>query len=281
MIKIFYRISDGSYKKDKLPCANKEVCLRNFIDCFSNSDITFIADNCNKETISICNQYEGRIIETNLGNAQSAMRAIELAIEEVQDDDIVYFIEDDYLHNPKYNCSELIVEGLNYANYVTLFDHPDKYMSEYDYGEETKVYKTRHSHWKHSISTTMTFAAKVKELKEDYSIWEKHTSNQHPNDHFIFTEIREKGKKLGVKIPGVSFHVDLTYQIQKYIRNVKVNIDSWVIPTLEETVLRICDQDIRYLNENHVQNLMIISQVLGLQAGSPLLIQYLLSLQDS
>ena len=69
------------------------------------------------------------------------------------------------------------------ADYVTLYDHPDKYMDHdkggpnpyiSNGGEVTRLVKTDNSHWKLTNSTTMTFASKVNTLKQDRDIWMKH-----------------------------------------------------------------------------------------------------------
>jgi hypothetical protein len=81
----------------------------------------------------------------------------------------------------------------------------------YNGGEVGKVFKTKHTHWKHTASTTMTFATRVKTLKEDMDVWLKHTQTCHPHDHFAFTELKKsKGRTVACSIPGWSWHADLT-----------------------------------------------------------------------
>ncbi len=204
-MQIYYRISDKSYPKLKLPGTSKKFCFDNFKSIFNN--VTLLADNC-EESLGWLKNYT----QTNLGNAGALFKSIQLSLD-LPEEEIIYFVEDDYIHSPK--SHEIILEAFEKMpfefHYLSLYDHPDKYEKDYQYGEISKVTKTKSSHWKTSISTCMTFATKVKYLKEDLDVWRKYTSEQHPHDHYIFSELREKGKILLVSIPGLACHIDLTY----------------------------------------------------------------------
>ena len=238
MINAIYRISDGSYKKAKLPGSTKEACLHNFLDSFVG-DITIMADNCGEDTLALCHRAEKKMVETSLGNAGSLRYAIEMVLD-WDDDQVVYFVEDDYLHLrigdvPFDSLPERdIAEGLLKADYVTLYDHPDKYLREYQRGEQSQVVRTQHAHWRYSVSTTMTFASTVKALREDIEVWRKHTEGGHPDDHKIFTELGEKGRKLAVRIPGTACHTDLTYSDQKKT----LFMDQWVFQVMEQILMQ-------------------------------------------
>ena len=223
-MKIFYRISDKSYDKSKLIGATKEVCLMNFCKAFAGvvfegfdpSDKSYvppmriIADNCERKTIKMLNKTGLPVTLTIEGNAGSFRKAFEMALEE-DDNEFVYFCEDDYLHLG--SAPDLLKEGIKRSDYVTLYDHPDKYTRYYNGGEFSKVIKTASSHWRYTLSTCMTFGAKVKTLREDKDIWldDELTGKDHPHDHFIFTKIAEKNRRVAVCIPGVACHVDMTF----------------------------------------------------------------------
>lgn len=221
-MKLFYRISDKSYEKAKLIGATKEVCLMNFVSVFRDeifgktlpppedyvSPMRIIADRCERKTMKMLADSGIPLTPTDKGNAGSFRVAFELALEG-QDDDVVYFCEDDYLH--RHNSPEIIMEGIKRAEYVTLYDHPDKYTRHYNGGEYSKVIKTKSTHWRYTASTCMTFASTVKTLREDKDVWMKYTEGDHPHDHFIFTELGKKGRRLAVPIPGYACHTDLTF----------------------------------------------------------------------
>lgn len=235
-MKLYYRISDKSYEKQKLLGATKEVCLTNFCRVFEKiifenvenpnviPPIRIIADRCSRDTLKMLRSTGIPLIITDYGNAGSLRYALDLAIKENQDDELVYFCEDDYLHLD--NAPIFLQEGIKRADYVTLYDHPDKYTSMYDGGEISKVIKTTSSHWRYTASTCMTFGTKVKTLKDDMEIWNEFISGDHPHDHFIFRKLsEEKKRRLIVCIPGVACHTDLTFSGRVH----HVLIDPWAI----------------------------------------------------
>lgn len=237
MLRLYYRISDKSYPKAKLPGSNKEVCFMNFCKAFASiifqdmndtPPVRIIADNCERKTVKMLMDTGLPVFMTNLGNAGSLKKTFEIALDEGEDEDLAYFIEDDYLHLP--NAPYVLKEGLRIAHYVTLYDHPDKYTRVYGGGEVSKVMRTPLSHWRFTQSTCMTFGCKVGTLREDKSVWDKWTDGDHPHDHKAFTELNKKERTLAVSIPGVACHTDLTFSGS--INHVM--IDSWAIELMIE-----------------------------------------------
>jgi hypothetical protein len=58
--------------------------------------------------------------------------ALDLALK-FDEDEIIYFVENDYIHRP--NSSKIIEEGVNLgATFISLYDNPDKYLSPEDGG---------------------------------------------------------------------------------------------------------------------------------------------------
>ena len=209
-MKLYYRISDKGYEKQKLLGATKKVCFENFFIAFRGMAIKGMADNCTTETIGMIQSHNCPVVETNLGNAKSLLKTLELAIEENSEDTLLYFCEDDYLH--RVGSDRLLLEGIARADYVTLYDHPDKYTRMYNGGETSKVIKTASSHWRYTASTCMTFGVRVKTLKEDIDVWKEFTKEDHPHDHFIFSKLSEdRRRRLAVCIPGAACHTDLTF----------------------------------------------------------------------
>jgi hypothetical protein len=211
-MKIIYRISDTGYNKVKPDYINNENCLKNFTSVFSNQNLEIIADNCSKETLQMITKYchPNKITTVSIGHGAGTFNlALDLALT-FPDDEIVYFIENDYLH--KDGSLEILKEGFELGfDYVSLYDHPDKYINGAnpfveDGGEVTRLMLTKSCHWKLTNSTTMTFAARVSTLKQDETVLREFTSGTHPNDFHMFLALREKQKGLITPVPGYSTH---------------------------------------------------------------------------
>jgi hypothetical protein len=209
-MKLIYRISDTGYNKVKPSYINNENCLCNASKVFSKIDWLVIADNTSSPTDEMILKYQSNIAKVNIGHGAGTFN---LALDEalkLDDKEAVYFLENDYLHKP--NSLKILLEGINIgADYISLYDHPDKYMNGAnpfveDGGEVTKVFLSESCHWKLTNSTTMTFASKVKTLREDESILRKWTNTTHPHDFQMFLDLRDKGRSLITPLPGYSTH---------------------------------------------------------------------------
>lgn len=185
LIKI-YRISDKGNQKTKVNFATKMNCLKNFIQEFGKDNLFIVADNCSEVTINELNKLDLSILKTNLGNSGSFIYAVKFVIHSFKDNDYVYFIEDDYIHLSK--SLDIIYEGLSIADYVTLYDHPDKYHKS----EKSIVLVTESAHWQTICSTTMTFATKVIVMREDFWIFKNLSLKKGPKDFLIFPIISNR-----------------------------------------------------------------------------------------
>ena len=218
-IRVIYRLSDAGYKKEKPEYIDNKLCLENASKVFGKENMTIICDNCNTETQAIAamnTDCSACIKQVSVGHGAGTFNlALDLVIntEGYKDNDIIYFLENDYLHKPK--SPKIIEEGFSLgASFVALYDHPDKYLDPKrggnpyceGGGEDTRVYLTESCHWKITNSTTMTFAAKVSTLKRVEPILRKWTSETHPNDFQMFMELRNQGELLVTPIPGYATH---------------------------------------------------------------------------
>jgi hypothetical protein len=211
-MKIIYRISDAGYNKVKPDYINNENCLKNFVSVFGNENLYIIADNCSEPTLNMIEKY---VIPSNIEKVSVGHGAgtFNLALDKAltwDDDEIVYFLENDYLHKP--GSDKILEEGFSVGyHYVALYDHPDKYINGAnpfveDGGEVTRLMLTDSCHWKITNSTTMTFAARVSTLKQDESVLREFTSGTHPNDFYMFLALRDKQHGLITPVPGYSTH---------------------------------------------------------------------------
>lgn len=208
MFRVIYRLHDG--RKDTLyKNYTKFDCLLNFKLHFGTENVTIIADNCSKNGLTTVKSMGFKnIIETALGNSGSFGKALDLALEYGKDD-YIYFVEDDYLHTSKSKI--ILLEGLELATYVSLYDHPDKYGDRTpnplvsNGGELTRVLLTKHCHWKETNSTTMTFATKGWVITETHEIFRKYLDTPVPQDYPMWRELLFNSS-LVTPIPGYATH---------------------------------------------------------------------------
>jgi len=237
---VVYRISSGGYNKLKPTFITKENCLNNFLVRFKEfvADgrdrpyLVVIADACTPELLrfvkSACDTALGvaradgtplyEIHETACGNGAGSFNVALNLLTHASADTLVYNVEDDYLH--KRGALKLLGEGVGLFPYVTLYDHPDKYIDKGHTqnecvgnpfieggGEATKVLLSGTSHWKVTNSSTMTFAARVRTLREDMSYIRHYTSETFPSDFLMFLSLAAECKHAVVSpLPGASTH---------------------------------------------------------------------------
>ena len=131
------------------------------------------------------------------------MFKIALEIEDIDDNDLIYFLENDYLHVDGWDKPVLDIwknfEGLNY---ITMYDHYDKYFAPIYEDLTSKVFTSDKHHWRTTPSTCGSFIISKKLWKEDYDF---HTSLE--GDHNKWLAINEhRGRFILSPIPGLSTH---------------------------------------------------------------------------
>jgi hypothetical protein len=211
---------------------NKKLAFLHILSTLGSSHELFVfADNVTDDLYEFFtdNYDSSKIFRTSLGNYGALLHVLRFAIQNFKDDDSIYVCEDDYVYLP--NALDIINEGLQICHYSSGYDHPDKYINRIDGGpnpyisnggEVTRVVVTQHSHWKHTNSLCMTFATKLKTLKEDYEYFVRY-----PADFQLFSSLRYEKDRLYVScIPSVSTHGELDW-LAKFIDWEKVFVDSF------------------------------------------------------
>jgi hypothetical protein len=148
------------------------------------------------------------IIKINSGTeADSFIKLLDIIRNDnLPEDTIVYILEDDYLHRNGWETA--MIDALDsISDYVSLYDHADKYT---DYPDLTsKVMLTKTCHWRTVPSTCNTYACKASTLYSDFEIHRKY-SIEHYNgisqDHSKFVNLVSSGRILITPIPGYSTH---------------------------------------------------------------------------
>lgn len=125
--------------------------------------------------------------------------------------DIIVLLEDDYAVQPGW--TDLILEGIQFADYVTLYDHPDKYQLEMYKGLQSKVYKGETRHWRTTPSTTNSFATRLKTLLQDMELQKEFSTDvQVTCDHAKFLRLWAFGRTLVSCLPGAWSHEEVNMQ---------------------------------------------------------------------
>jgi hypothetical protein len=130
------------------------------------------------------------------------------------DDTIIYFLEDDYLHLPGW-CDILLEGFIINASYVTLYDF-NFFIAK---GYLSEIFTTPSSHWRAVPATTNTFACRYKTLMEDLEIHQKYSINgvkeeegfHFSKDYDKFWELQEQHKHLISPMPGWSTHCNANH----------------------------------------------------------------------
>ena len=88
------------------------------------------------------------------------------------EDQIIYFLEDDYLHRESWN--KILLEGFDLnVDYISLYDHLDKYKLPLYQKLQSKILISKSCHWRTVPSTTLSFAVKFKTFKKHFDIYKK------------------------------------------------------------------------------------------------------------
>ena len=218
------------YDFNQLPSANKDFCvifrtsakcgkntfsridslltLKSLTLSFSCEEIVCICDNVSDSQYIQFASALPYVYRTNRGNCASFRLALNIA--SLHPASVYYFVEDDHLHLP--SQKEWINAGLEHFDFVSLYDHPDKYLLPMYADMKRQIKLTAMGHFAESPSTVMTFACRASTLQKCAHIMlrDEFTGSTLacPNDHFMFLKLLEYGYSLGTPIPGRSTHCD-------------------------------------------------------------------------
>ena len=132
-----------------------------------------------------------------------------------QSDQIIYLLEDDYIHSEGW--AEKILDGFTLPlHYVTLYDPSERYdYNRYPVGGVLRMLLSQSNHhWAVFPNTTNTFAVRYQVFQDDLDIQRKHSTftddkrqaTAASEDVEKWAELVAKGRLLGCPIPGFSTH---------------------------------------------------------------------------
>lgn len=192
---------------------DKKKCFENLKHTLNTDlcNLNIVYDNCYGEPANWLSVHDKTYLIKCGSEANSFLRTLEFVAQSgFSEDTIVYFLEDDYLH--RYGWAGAITDGFasTPGNYVTLYDHADKYLPNYR-GLKSEVFVGQSCHWRTTPSTCQSFAVRWGWLKEDMGIHVKYsaeTANGITRDWEKFEALGAKGRVLVSPMPGFATHVD-------------------------------------------------------------------------
>lgn len=220
-IHVFVRHTSNSHGKFRPDWFSAEDCFKNLLKVTSEDEDTHLTVVFDGDTSDhFVSKYPYVKIVTIEGGTETKSFTKLLDYlkdrDDIDDGDIVYLVEDDYIHRPgSMNILKEIFTKSN-VDYVSLYDHADKYMhgyfEMYARGFVTQLFCTGSTHWRSTPSTTNSYAMKFSTLKRDIDVHYKFSNFEKigniTQDHQKFCELWNSGKSLLTPIPGYSTHVE-------------------------------------------------------------------------
>jgi len=208
-----------------------KVCFKSLYDAVKDypHKITILGDRLSEEMQDFFRQYPVTLLNEELGNDKSLRRQIELALE-APEDDWVYLVEDDYLHQPqtflwiddlisnheKYISTKRLARQLRFIKIrldnrpliIHTPDYPDRYKPKYL--RFSLIFLSKYCHWRQVTNTTFTFMMQGKTLHKYKDILLRYSIGADDGylSRKLFAGLRLGGKALCISpIPGLSTHM--------------------------------------------------------------------------
>jgi len=209
-IHIFYRHYEieGSDYKGRPSWFDFEKCFLNFLDSIEgeeNVELHVIMDG--KASNNFIGKYLDKFtVHEFKGGSDfaSSMFSYKLAHSLVKDpSDLIYFVENDYLHIKGWvEKVTTLFNTYSNINYVSLYDHNDKYFLPMYDDLASKIFTTKNHHWRTTPSTCGTYIIKNDLFQEDYDI---HLNLQGDHNKYLWLA-QNRNRFVITPIPGLSTH---------------------------------------------------------------------------
>lgn len=220
VLSVFYRLALRSVaeSRPKVSGGDKLAYFANAVAMFGASNITVIADSMSDLEISPYLEYGCSVIRVSNGTGGGTFRDAAMMAMSLGDDQPVYLLEDDFIH--KRSSSGVLLDGIAAGfDYVTCYDHPDKYIDKTNGGnplvtkggESTRLLLTNLSHWKITNSTVMTFATTPRVLRRDWRLILRHCGGRYTDDYRLFRDLARRRRYVYSSIPGLCTHSEIQH----------------------------------------------------------------------
>ena len=209
MIHIFYRHYEiqGNDYKGRPSWFDFEKCFVNFLNSIEGEDVNLHLIMDGKASTNFISNYSNKFtLHEYIGGNDfaSAMFSYKLAYSIVEDpNDLIYFVENDYLHIKGWvNKITTLFNTYSNINYVSLYDHNDKYFLPMYDNLVAKIFTTENHHWRNTPSTCGTYIIKNSLFREDYDI---HINLQGDHNKYLWLN-EHRNRFVLTPIPGLSTH---------------------------------------------------------------------------
>jgi|TARA_R110000787_G_scaffold108863_4_gene217295 hypothetical protein len=209
-IHLYYRHSSHSIVKNRPKWFSFKSCWDNLLGTVKgkeNIKLTLALDGNIEDDFTKDYRDKFQLFSTNHGSSLLSYRDLLLNIKNnntIQPNDLIYFLENDYLHVDGWD--ESLLELYNTydvsESYISLYDHNDKYTHPMYDDLVTKLVATSKCHWRTTPSTCGSFIITKKLFDLDYDIWSTAVG-----DHNTFLHLNQtRNRFVFTPIPGLSTH---------------------------------------------------------------------------
>lgn len=215
MIHVFLRHYNTTGREEWRPSwFDYELCFKNFIKTikgYDNVSLTIMYDGDDNSNFIFNYGYD--VVRISAGSDLSSFYQTLNYIENLNlgDSEIIYLLENDYLHLDGWVEKVFDFFGNNPNKYLTLYDHADKYMDGYS-DLRSKIITTNSHHFRTTPSTCGSFLVKNGILQEDLNYHKLlpnllYTITDVPVDHGKFLILKTlKDREIFSALPGLSTH---------------------------------------------------------------------------
>ena len=166
--------------------------------------LQFDQDIVNAMEVAQSSGVDVKIMAGNFGSGSKSAYNLQSHIvgqTSILDDDLVYTLENDYLHQPDWlmKVDELYYSGVQF-DYISLYDHADNYRLPIHRRFISEIFATSSHIWRTCFSTCYSKLARGRTMREDHLILTRY------DDFFACTMVQLKGRTLVVSTPGLSTH---------------------------------------------------------------------------
>ncbi|PWJ56075.1 hypothetical protein SAMN06264364_10149 [Quadrisphaera granulorum] len=247
-LRVVYRSWGGENEKNRPPGYSKLTCLVSFLRAAEavDADVVFLNDGPVAPALRGLMDRHGKVVELEgSGMRASYWGAISLAVDsDWDDDDVVWFSEDDYLYHPEaFTALVAAADGPEAvpAQYFALYGStpdrsvhgPDEPTSEPPPGwVQLGPFRSEGRDWVRMQSTTSTLGARLGALREDKGIFKL---CMYPHKNML------RDHDTCVAIQGFSPYrpYDLVHPLYERGRSLKMRVrDALILPFLLATVAR-------------------------------------------